>query len=59
MGKKVVIFQHLNIIKKHHLTKVEIEFDLDATEEKIKEAYSNWVWSIVDEHFTWYEKEDV
>ena len=35
----------------------EHEFDDDATDELITEAYMDWVWKRVSDNYTWYRKE--
>lgn len=37
--------------------KEEFEFEDDATEEEIQEAFVDWVWNQVGDNYTWYEKE--
>lgn len=58
MDKKVVIFQHLNVLGKHNLIKKEFEFESNATEKEIEAIYIKWILTTVENHFTWFEKED-
>jgi len=36
----------------------EIEFEDDATEEEIQEAFVDWVWSEVRDNYTWYREDE-
>ena len=38
--------------------KEEVEFEDDATEEDIEEAYVEWVWNEVGDRYSWYRKEE-
>ncbi|MBU5439478.1 hypothetical protein KQI42_15795 [Tissierella sp. MSJ-40] len=56
--KKIIVFCYRYGPGDHNTTKVEIEFDKDATEEEINETYVDWILETVREKCTWYEKED-
>lgn len=34
------------------------EFDDDATEKDIQDAYVDWVWEQIGDNFTWFEGEE-
>lgn len=36
--------------------KEEVEFDDDVTDELIEEAFIDWVWEQVGDHYCWYKK---
>ena len=58
MKKRTFIFEHtLEGWGDHNRVKEEFEFDGEVTDEFIQEAYEDWVWEIVGDSFTWYEKE--
>jgi len=35
-----------------------VEFEDDATEEVIQEAFVDWVWSEVGDNYTWYREDE-
>jgi hypothetical protein len=54
--KKIIVFQYKYGWGDHEAIREEVEFDIDATEEEINEAWRDWVWQTVGERCTWYEK---
>jgi len=34
----------------------EVEFEDDATDDMIQEAYEDWVWEEVGDNYSWYRK---
>lgn len=37
--------------------KEEMEFDVDASEEEIEQAFEDWVWEHIGDMVHWYDKE--
>ena len=55
---KIIIFKHRQGFRSDDYYEEEMEFEDDATEEEINEAYINWIIQEVGDNFTWYEKEE-
>lgn len=55
---KIIIFKHRDGLRRDDYYEEEFEFEDDATEEEINEAYINWIIQEVGDNFTWYEKEE-
>ena len=56
---KVVVFQYRAGMGEHNVTREEVEFSHDASEEEISKEFQSWVWEqVIGDHVTWYEKED-
>lgn len=58
MDTKTIVFQHtLRGWGEHNKVTEEVEFDVDASEEEIRQVFEDWVWEKVGDSVTWYEKE--
>jgi hypothetical protein len=55
MKTKIIIFKYNR--GWNDVIKEEIEFDVDATDVEIDEAYSTWMIGHIADSCTWYEKE--
>ncbi|TPG93530.1 hypothetical protein EEL32_00295 (plasmid) [Brevibacillus laterosporus] len=53
---KTVVFRHKQGYEDFDLHEEEFEFADDATEEEIQKEFEEWVWNIIGDYFTWYEK---
>lgn len=54
---RIVVFSHQIGFGKQNIYTEEFEFEDDATDEEITEAFKEWVWEQVGDDFTWYDKE--
>jgi hypothetical protein len=55
---KTIVFRHRTGYRDDDCFEEEFEFDDNATEEEITEAYKDWVWNEIGDEFTWYKKEN-
>ncbi|TPG88111.1 hypothetical protein EEL32_10115 [Brevibacillus laterosporus] len=53
---KTIVFRHKKGFHSWDNHEQEFEFEDDATEKEIGEAFNEWVWEQIGEKFTWYEK---
>mgnify|MGYP003291065067 CR=1 FL=1 len=54
---KIIVFKHRTGFRTDDCHEEEMEFEKNATEEEIQEAYIDWVFEQIGDKFTWYEKD--
>lgn len=51
---KIIVFKHYENAWNIH--EEEMEFDIDESEEMIQECFEDWVWGLIGDSVSWYEK---
>jgi hypothetical protein len=55
---KTIVFRHRTGFREDDFYEEEMTFKDNATEDEIRESYVDWILQEVEDHFSWYEKEE-